>query len=352
MPDNDPISFAQLNTLQGINITRTIQDQLDSKDTDALSENKILVGSAAGLSEAVDLSGGGTIVSTGVMTLGGKKGYTTTATAAGSTTLTAASTVLQYFTGATTQTVVLPVVSTLALGWQFTIVNLSSGAVTINSSGGNAVATVSANTSVTVTCILVTGTSAASWSILTGQTTAALTASRALASGSAGQLVAATTTATELGYVNGVTSAIQTQIDSKLTSPTWTTFTPTVTLVGGAGNTVPVYTTNTGRFSQIGKTAVVDVYLTGDGGAEGAGSGVLNIALPAAAGASTPAGKFPVGYGLNNALESILYGVVGPAATTVSLSYFNAIGTTTDYIGDSQNNATRTIRLHFSYEVA
>lgn len=44
---------------------------------------------------------------------------------------------------------------------------------------------------------------------------AAATASRALVSDSSGFLSAATTTATEIGYVNGVTSAIQTQIDAK-----------------------------------------------------------------------------------------------------------------------------------------
>jgi hypothetical protein len=43
----------------------------------------------------------------------------------------------------------------------------------------------------------------------------ALTASRAVVSNGSGQLAAATTTATEIGYVNGVTSAIQTQIDGK-----------------------------------------------------------------------------------------------------------------------------------------
>ena len=90
-------------------------------------------------------------------------GYTTTATAAGTTTLTVASTRLQFFTGSTTQTVTLPVTSTLVLGQQFIIKNLSSGAVTVNSSGGNAVATVAANTQSVVTCILTSGTTAASW---------------------------------------------------------------------------------------------------------------------------------------------------------------------------------------------
>ena len=46
---------------------------------------------------------------------------------------------------------------------------------------------------------------------------AALTASRATATDGSGFLVSATTTATELGYVNGVTSAIQTQLAGKQT---------------------------------------------------------------------------------------------------------------------------------------
>lgn len=45
---------------------------------------------------------------------------------------------------------------------------------------------------------------------------AATTASRALVSDGSGFVSAATTTATEIGYVNGVTSAIQTQIDGKV----------------------------------------------------------------------------------------------------------------------------------------
>lgn len=44
---------------------------------------------------------------------------------------------------------------------------------------------------------------------------AAATASRALVSDGSGFIVPATTTATEIGYVNGVTSAIQTQLNGK-----------------------------------------------------------------------------------------------------------------------------------------
>lgn len=50
-----------------------------------------------------------------------------------------------------------------------------------------------------------------------------LTASRAVVSDGSGKISAATTTATEIGYVNGVTSAIQTQLDGKTDESTLTT---------------------------------------------------------------------------------------------------------------------------------
>lgn len=66
-------------------------------------------------------------------------GYTTTATAAGTTTLTVASTYDQFFTGATTQTVVLPDATTLSLGTVYHIVNNSTGIVTVNKNGATLV---------------------------------------------------------------------------------------------------------------------------------------------------------------------------------------------------------------------
>lgn len=49
----------------------------------------------------------------------------------------------------------------------------------------------------------------------TGTVTTPVTASRALVTGASSELAASATTATELGYVNGVTSAIQTQLNAK-----------------------------------------------------------------------------------------------------------------------------------------
>lgn len=90
-------------------------------------------------------------------------GYSTTATAAGTTTLTLTSNRTQFFTGSTTQTVTMPVASTLALGWFIRLVNNSSGVVTVQSSGANTIYAVPAGGDVIFTCILASGTTAASW---------------------------------------------------------------------------------------------------------------------------------------------------------------------------------------------
>jgi hypothetical protein len=90
-------------------------------------------------------------------------GYTTTATAAGTTTLTIASNRNQRFTGTTTQTVVMPVASTLAVGARWKIQNKSTGIVTVQSSGGNTIYAIPAATTIDIFCILASGTTAASW---------------------------------------------------------------------------------------------------------------------------------------------------------------------------------------------
>ena len=72
---------------------------------------------------------------------------------------------------------------------------------------------------------------------------AAATASRALVSDASGFVTAATTTSTEIGYVNGVTSAIQTQINDKapIASATFTGTTTVAQIIdsGLTADTVP-----------------------------------------------------------------------------------------------------------------
>ncbi len=84
-------------------------------------------------------------------------------TQASGSTITAASKRYQYFTGSGGVTTTLPVTSTLTPGQTYNIVNNSSGTVTVNASGGAAVVVVVAGNWAEVTCILASGTSAASW---------------------------------------------------------------------------------------------------------------------------------------------------------------------------------------------
>lgn len=62
---------------------------------------------------------------------------------------------------------------------------------------------------------------------------AALTASRAVVSDGSGFITQATTTAAEIGFVNGVTSAIQTQIDAKIAASVMTTNGDIITRTAG-----------------------------------------------------------------------------------------------------------------------
>lgn len=91
-------------------------------------------------------------------------GYTTTPTAAGTTTLTSASTYQQYFTGLTTQTVVLPDAATMKLGAGFRVVVNATGPVTINAADASTLLVMRQGTTAIITCTLASGTTTASWS--------------------------------------------------------------------------------------------------------------------------------------------------------------------------------------------
>lgn len=103
-------------------------------------------------------------------------GFNSTVTAAGTLTLTAASAPKQFLTGSANHTVTLPVASTLQAGWSFFITNLSTGTITVNSSGGNLVTSVSPLTTRQIVCILASGTDAASWHVSSDNPRALFTA--------------------------------------------------------------------------------------------------------------------------------------------------------------------------------
>lgn len=167
--------------------------------------------------------------------------YTTTASAAGTFVMDLYSSEIQRISGTTTHTYTLPVVTTLpALGKPFYFINDSTGTVTVNSSGGNLVATILGGQRVLINNILLTGTTAASWTVSNIDATVGLALKANIASPTfTGTVtvptpftigaVSMTATGTELNYVVGVTSAIQTQINTK--APTASpTFTGTVTI--------------------------------------------------------------------------------------------------------------------------
>lgn len=91
-------------------------------------------------------------------------GYSSTPTSGGTSFLSVMSPYQQYFTGTSTQIITLPDVTTLNIGHSFKIVNRSTNSITINSSGGNLLKTLTTMTWGRVVCILTTGTTASSWS--------------------------------------------------------------------------------------------------------------------------------------------------------------------------------------------
>lgn len=120
----------------------------------------------------------------------------TTATAAGTTTLTVASAKTQQFTGSTTQTCVLPNATTLTVGHSFIIINRSSGVVTLNMNGGSLLQSMAAN-SVAIVTLINNGTAAGTWDniyIAAGAGGTVSTVSVVSANGFAGTVANATST--------------------------------------------------------------------------------------------------------------------------------------------------------------
>ncbi len=156
---------------------------------------------------------------TGVQTGAFVSSTASTATSAGTLTLTISSAPTQVLTGSTTHTVKLPTTSVVA-GQSYTVINQSSGAVTVQSSGANTITTLAANSGCVFIADVDTPTTDAHWTgyAITGGKV--FTARNSLiVSGTDG------TTMTFPGSSDDVVgrTATQTLTNKTLTSPTLTT---------------------------------------------------------------------------------------------------------------------------------
>lgn len=279
-------------------------------------------------------------------------GYTTTTTAAGTTTLTVGSTYQQFFTGSTTQTIVLPVASTLVLGQSFLVSNSSTGILTVNSSGSNLVATIpGAGGQALITCVLTSGTTAASWSatytgaVLSGaqyrlayyastgsvvSASSALSGSVAMVTESHGIPNSSTTTATQLGYLDIATGRTGTASMVYSTSPTLVT--PTIgaaTATSVNGNTF-----TTGSYTLTG-TAAKTLTFTNTLTLSGTDGSTLNIGTGGTLGtnAYTSTAYAPIASPTFTGTVTIptpfTLGATSVTATGTQLNYLNAATGTT-----------------------
>lgn len=169
---------------------------------------------------------------------------------------------------------------------------------------------------------------------------AAATASRALESDGSGFITAATTTATELGYVNGVTSAIQTQIDTKL--PT------TITTTGDV-----IYSSSGTTAARLGIGSAGEVLKVASGIPSWAANTAANLVVQSKSGAYTvDTGDDIILCDSGSAFTVTLYTAVGNSGSEITVtkttSDFNAV--TIDGNASETINGVTTTTINTQWE--
>jgi hypothetical protein len=126
--------------------------------------------------------------------------------------------------------------------------------------------------------------------------------------------ISSTVSATELGYVDGVTSAIQTQLDGKVTTPgAWSSWTPTLgNLTLGSGSTA------TYKYNQVGKTVNFSIDITFAGTSSGSSGSLITFTLPVTASGNYKGVFASGGYATASGSSPFtIFGLLSSGSTTV-----------------------------------
>jgi len=331
--DGQTTTTAQIPFAQGLRSTLVT-------DSSSVSTGSIITDGGMGI--AKNLYVGGTLNVTGSTSLTNpvinniKMGYSTTATAGGSTSLTVSSNYRQFFTGTLAQTIVLPVTSTLVTGMAYEIENNSTGLLTVNSSGGNLVGTIPAGVCAHAVCIGTTLTTAADWD-WDYISTSTITGTGANVLGTAPTIASANlTTALTLTGASGTSGQALTSQGSGV-APIWTTIS-----AAPGGSTTQLQYNNAGAFGGISGVTSDGTRITasttiGVGGATPSTSG-SGITFPATQSDSSNANT------LDDYEEGTWTPVVGGSTSTSGQSYSQQVGRYTK-IG---NQVTLTFRINLS----
>jgi len=219
-------------------------------------------------------------------------GATSVTTAGSTTTLTVASTPVQYFTGSATQTVALPAATSLQVGTDYTLTNASTGNLTVNDGSGATLQVLATGTSLTLT-LITNSTTAGTWAKSGYVAFTVTSVSVVSANGFAGTVATSTTTPaiTLSTTVTGLLKGNGTSLSAAVSGTDYAPATATTSILKGNGS---------GGFSGAVSGTDYAPATTGSAALKGNGSGGFSAATLNDVG--TPTANYSLGgtYTLTN----------------------------------------------------